>query len=453
METPWRNHMARFVTGLAWPAAPDDARHQVKRCLLDFLGVALGAGDLGLVPAVRGILGSLGGTPQAGVIGEKLGLPVTQATLLNGVKGHALDMDDGHRRAASHPAVVVFPALLAAAEMEDRAGERLLEAALAGYEVLIHLGLLMNPAHLNQGFHSTAALGAFGAAAAVAKVLGLDQARTAEALALAGLAGGGLLEVLASGQMAKPWQTARASQAGLWAALLARQGGQGPELILEGPRGFVRAYGQPAPDPGVLAGLGRKFEITKVYFKVHAACRHVHCALDAALDLVHGQDLDPGEITGITVGTYRVAHELTGANRRAATPLAAKFSLPVALALCLLQGRTGQGLFAAADLDDPAVHALADLVRVEVDPAKEAAYPGQRGAWVRVETGRGVFSCDYALPRGEPETPLTDQELAGKFAENAEPVLGPAGVAKVTDLVWNLERSTARQLMAALRTN
>ena len=136
--------------------------------------------------------------------------------------------------------------------------------------------MVMNPDHLRRGFHTTAALGAFGAAAACAKVQGLDQARIADALAIAGLSGGGLLEVLASGQMMKPWQTARASQAGLMAALLAGRGCQGPELILEGKNGFMRAYGQERPDLGKLDRLGEDFAIDRVYFKVHAACRHVH---------------------------------------------------------------------------------------------------------------------------------------------------------------------------------
>ena len=122
MAETWRDKLARFVAGLHGPQAPAEARHQVKRCLLDFLGVALAAGDTGIVPTVRGMVGCMGGTPQTLVIGEDLRLPAANAALLNGVKGHALDMDDGHRMAAAHPAVVIFPALLAAAEVEDAQG-------------------------------------------------------------------------------------------------------------------------------------------------------------------------------------------------------------------------------------------------------------------------------------------------------------------------------------------
>ena len=173
-------------------------------------------------------------------------------------------------------------------------------------------------------------------------------------------------------------------------------------------------------------------------------------ALDAVLDLARNEGLAPEDITRVQVGTYQVAYDLTGCNQRPGTPLAAKFDLPTALAMCLTQNRTGCGLFCEEYLAGDGVRELADKVEVVVDAEKEAAYPQKRGAWVRMETERGEFYRDVALPRGEPEAPLSDEELEEKFGENAGLALDRGGVEKIKSLVWDLEHTGARELMAAL---
>src|SRR5438067_4057504 len=164
-------------------------------------------------------------------------------------------MDDGHRLAGGHPGVATIPAALAAAEVHGASGRELLRAIVFGYEVFVRIGAHLNPAHLRRGYHTTATVAPF-AAAASGLLMGLDAERLTRALGLAGLQGAGLMEVFHDGAMAKPFQTGRASAAGLLAAELAARGAEGPRTILEGGQGFLGAMSGDRDASTLVVGLG-----------------------------------------------------------------------------------------------------------------------------------------------------------------------------------------------------
>lgn len=433
-------HWAEQLSALPFEALPADAVDQGKRVLLDFLGVALAGAQVPISRMVGEYCTALGGRPEATAILQPARLPALHAALVNGVLGHALDMDDGHRAAAGHPGVATIPAALAAAERAGASGRDLLRAIVCGYEVFVRLAAAINPAHLRRGFHTTATVGPFAAATAAALLLRLDVERFVGALGLAGVQGAGLMEVFHDGAMAKPFQVGRASAAGLLAADLALRGGAGPAAIIEGAQGFMAALAGTREAASLVEGLGEEWAIRGVYFKEHAACRHTHAAIDAAAQLVQEHGLRSWEVREVVVRTYEVAHRLCGAAELPAGPAEAKFSLPFTVALGLRIGHARQSCFTPELVADPELRAVAGRVRVVVDPALDARYPRQRPAALDVTTLDGRrLQAEVPLARGEPERPLTRADLEAKFLDNARRALADASARSLIDHVWALD--------------
>ena len=371
-------------------------------------------------------------------------LPAIHAATVNGVFGHALDMDDGHRAAAGHPGVVTLPAALAAAELAGASGRELLRAVVFGYEVLVRLGAALNPEHLSRGFHTTATAGPFAAAVAAGTLLGLDAGRLVHALGLAGLQGAGLLEVVESGAMAKPFQTARASAAGLLAAELAGRGAEGPRTILEGDKGFLRAMGGDPTAESLLADLGEAWAIRGVYIKEHAACRHTHGAVDAADRLRREHGLTPEEVESVTVRTYTTADRLCGRSELPSGPSEAKFSFPFTVALGLVVGHARASCFTPETVADPDLRAEATRVRVVVDPDLEREYPKRRPTVLEARTVDGRhLRVEMPIARGEPELPLTQEEVESKFLDNARATIPEPRARAIVEQVRTLDAAAS----------
>ncbi len=453
MEEQLTETFGKFIVETRYEDLPDEVIQQAKRCILDFFGVALAGSRLGLAPLITDLVCDSGGKEEATLIGDPRRIPVLNAALLNGVRGHTLDMDDGHRYANAHPAAAIIPAAIALAERQDAANKELIESIVVGYEIFIRIARAMNPAHLKKGFHTTGTVGPFGAAAACSKLLRLSAKKVQNALGIAGLQGAGLLEVMDSGQMMKPLHPGRAAQSGVLAAFMAELGAEGPEEILEGPKGYFRAFSDGVDVTRLVGGLGATFEIPNVYFKMHAACRHVHPVLDALREIVNAHGVSVEEIERIDASTYSVAYSLVGRNKEATSDLAAKFSIPVSVALMLLYGRAGTDEYSMECVGNPAVQGIADRVFVTVDELRDKCYPAKRGAEVKVKTRRGTFRSEIEIPRGDPENPFTYAELRDKFLSNATKVL-PRNVAMDLErLVMGEVSNPVREIMGLVRTS
>ena len=447
-----RKKLAVFIDEIEFSDLSDEAVQRAKFCLLDLIGVAIAGSQQPTSLLARESLDDGIPPTEATLWTSNLKLSVLSASFLNAVQAHAIDMDDGHRYANGHPGVVTIPAAVTLAERERLSGRELLTAVVIGYEVFIRLGRMVNPDLLSRGFHTTATIGPFAAAAVASKLLKLSVSQTENALSLAGLQSAGLLEALSSGEMGKSFQVGKAVQNGVLASVLARKGADGPERIFEGDKGFFKAFPGKECEPELFSkSCGRQSQITDVYFKKHAACRHVHSALDAAAEILSEHDIDRNEIQAIDVETYSIAKNLTGHLVTDGGGLAAKFSLPTALGLLLVFGRTDALAFTRENISDPQVKAIAGRVAVTVSSARDDVYPGKRGAEVKILAGGRTYQKEVIYPKGEPENPLSSEELFEKFETNAGIVYASGTVREIRERIMNAEQLDAGAITALLK--
>ncbi len=357
---------------------------------------------------------------------------------------HVTETDDLHRSSVTHPGCVVISTAWEVSAHGGKGGHALLDAVLVGYEAMIRVGEALGPGHYRL-FHTTATAGVFGAAAAAAHLLGLEEDAWVWALGNAGTQAAGLWQFNEEGSMTKPLHAGQSAAAGFRAARLAVHGFTGPERILEGEKGLFRAL-CPDPRPEAVLAPGSGWRLHETSLKPYPCCRHTHAAIDAALALrarlEHGAGKpagspDPERIARIRVGTYPAALDVTD-RPLPRTPQEARFSLQYAVAASLLEGRPGPSAFQAPLLDDSRVRSLLERTRLTTDPTLGEAYPGRWGAAVELELvdGSRVRELRRAAT-GDPELPLPDAALDAKVSD----LLSGAGV----------DGAACRNLLAALR--
>lgn len=326
---------------------------------------------------------------------------LTRAALL----GNILEMDDVDRLGRLHPGPVVWPAALAAARDGEASLGLLLDGAVRGYEAMVRVGRSLDDHHYAH-WHPTATAGGFGAAAAAASILGMDEEQTVWALGHAGSLAGGLWQLRHEpAAMTKSVHVAQAALTGLWHARLARRGCAGPASILEGPQGLYAAATR-SPRPEAVAEPAAGWRIHEVSFKPWAACRHAHPAIDAALALPAGALLDGP----VRVETYGDAIRFCD-RPEPRTEGEAKFSLQHAIAVVAVRGRPALADFTLAAISDPAIAAARARVTVARAGDLDAAYPAHFGA--RVLAGGAVAEVRDAW--GDPENPLDEAGLIAKL--------------------------------------
>lgn len=439
---------ADFILSTHYDHLKPEVISQVKKLILDLVGVSLAGYKLMEFPRmVVSYMEGLGGIREAAIIQTKRKFPAVNAAFANAACAHALDMDDGHRFAALHPGAVIIPAAIAAAELAGASTKRLIAGVVAGYEIMIRIGMAINPSSLNRGFHATGITGPFGAVAAAASIMKLNREETIGALGLAGLQGSGLLQVNhdVEGAKVKPINPARASQSGLLATLLAQKGARGPRKIFEGEDGFLQAVTDEVKKELLTRGLGKEFEICNIYIKFHSACRHAHAPIDAAFHVLKSSKMDPSEIIKISVETYPAAIRLAGITD-VTTPSAARFSIPFSVALVLTKKDAGADKYSEENIRDERIQSLSRKVELSVGGKWEKLYPNKRGATVRIWDGQNrEWSAEVELAKGEPENPASWDEIYRKFHTNATLALSEQEARKLGDIITELEQRSMEE--------
>jgi len=431
--------LAGFVCGLSYDELTPEQIRKLKSYFLDWLGSALAGGAQEPVRIMAQVVQGLGGRPEATIIPGHARTNGLLAALVNGAAGHVVEMDDLHRESVFHPAAPIMPAVFAAAERERSSGQDLLAAIAAGYEVGIRVAVAVGLSHYHY-WHTTATCGAFGAAAGVAKILGLNQEQTVWALGSAGTQAAGLWEFLVESAMSKQLHPAKAAADGLLAALLAQKGFTGAGKILEGDKGFFKATSNDYDPDRCVKNLGRDFLFERNSLKYYASCGHTHSAVEAALRATNGRKLKPGGIKGVAVRVYRQSLDLLK-KVEPTTPYAAKFSLPFCVASALRFGRVGLQEFTEARIKDPEILELMPRIKVEADPDLTKAYPGRWPARVEIvyaDGSRIEGASDY--PKGDPENPLTEEELIQKFRELTAAILDDRQAGRLIERAMELEK-------------
>jgi 2-methylcitrate dehydratase PrpD len=436
--------LARFVAshpGRGWDEAVD---REARRTFFNWLGCAIGAARHEAVDASLAAIALLQPAPQASVLGRGERVDMASAALVNGISSHTFDFDDTHLKTIIHPAGPVASALLALAEARGGSGRALLDALVLGIDVSCRVGNAVYPDHYDRGWHITGSTGTLGAAAACARLLGLDEQRTMMALGIAASQPVGLREQF--GTMTKPFHPGAAARAGLMSALLAQHGFTASPRALEAPRGLLQTYSTKCDWSEITGELGRRFELSFNSYKPFACGIVVHPVIDGCAQL-RARGVVAEQVERIELKVHPLVLELTG-KKEPADGLSAKFSVYHGAAVGLLVGRAGEPEFADAVVTRPDVVALRRRVVATVDGnvAEESA-----DVTAVLSNGRRehVF-VEHAV--GSLQRPMSDGELESKFERLVAPVLGPAKVAPLVNACRALvDAPDVRELVALAR--
>jgi 2-methylcitrate dehydratase PrpD len=436
--------LAEFTAGIRLDHLPPEVVNRARFLVLDLVGnIVRARHDAESTPSFLAAVRAMGmAAGNSGVFGDAARYTPAGAAFLNGALAHSLDFDDTHAAGSLHPGAPVIPAALAAGEMVGASGADVLAAIVAGYEITCRVALAL-PAgeHYDRGFHPTATCGAFGAAAAAARVFGLDGDGVVGALGTVLSQCAGSLQFLVNGAWTKRHQVGWAAVNGLMAATLVREGFKGPTEALEGRHGFLRAY---APDPNpdrAVQDLGTVFELMATAVKPYPSCRYGHAGIDAALALRAANDLKPGDIDRVTLGLPRAGMMLIGQPaEKKANPenvVDGQFSGPFVISAALATGAMGWDSY--NHLRDPVLRGLLPKVTCEFDPEIEAEFPANMSGKLTIEAGGQRFTQTVVVPKGEPANFLSEAELRAKFAGLTDAVLGADRAARLADAVLAID--------------
>jgi 2-methylcitrate dehydratase PrpD len=427
----WLEEWCGFAARTRFADLPAEVAGRTRLALLDCIGAIAAGAQEAEMGALAGRMIAREGMGDAPVIGLPHAARPGTAAFLNGTAGTMLELDEGNQYARGHPAIHVVPALLAAPRGD---GAALLVALAIGYEFGARVGVA---SRLNVAMHPHGTWGTLGAAMGVAKLHGASAAEFRGAVNMAASLGlATSRKTMLEGGTVRNTYAGVSNMLGLTVWDLVRSG-------FEGERdGVGTVFGQVAASDfrpeEMVAELGTRWEVARNYFKRHAACRYTHGALDALAQIVaRTGPLQPDGVRAVEVDTYVWAAQLD--SPLAPNMLAAKFSIPFALATTIAHGAATVPAFRGPARENPAVQALARRVTVNEDPALTAMLPGLRPARLRVTLADGsVHEASVTTNRGDTEDPYAEAEVCAKFHELTDPVYGRGRAAAIEEAVMAL---------------
>ena len=403
---------------LAEAEVPINVCRKAQFCLLDFVGEAIAGSKIN-----RGRMSSLIREMECGTSSTVLGLSakssMQMSALINGFNAHSTEMDDGHRYGMLHVGASVIPAVIASAEKESLGLQDVIRGIVMGYEAAILIASCLQPSHKKRGYHTSGTCGTVGAAIGVAILNRYTRDQLLSTLAMASTSAAGILEIQEDKSELKPYNIARAAMDGLTAAYFGKTGWSGPDDVIGGKRGLIKVLSDNEPDIITFEDKNYKYAIEGIYMKPYASCRHCHAPIEAAIRIVKEQKIPSESISSILVETYSMAvlgHDHT----EILGPSSAKLSIPFSVALAVATRDANLSQF--EDLyDDPKLLDLTRKVRVVENKNLSAVAPAKRAAIVTVNTVDGKsYSCTVEYPLGEPENPMTEENIINKFVALAE---------------------------------
>ena len=433
--------LAEFAANLEFDDIPQPTVRRTEELFLDWVGSALAGKGGRPVEAMERFARMMG--PQHGgesevLISRRMTTPLF-AAMVNAASSHFVEQDDVHTGSVFHPASVVFPSALAAAQSQKSSGRDFVTAAVAGYEVGIRVGEFLGRSHY-EIFHTTGTAGTLASAAATGRLLGLTSGQMRDAFGSAGTQAAGLWEFLRDAADSKQLHTANAAAGGLTAAYLAREGFTGAKCILEGPKGMGAGMSNDSNASKLTAELGQRWATSETSFKYHSCCRHTHPAADALLQVIVSHDLLPQDIVRVTAHVHKGAIDILGSALNPQTVHQAKFSMGTVLGLIAFFRRAGVKEFDQY-FNDPRIVDFRQRVEMTLDSEIDRAYPARWIGKVTITTtdGRTLHGrCE--TPKGDPGNTLTRAELEQKALDLAA-YSGAASAAEMHNLfgrIWNL---------------
>ncbi len=414
----------------------ENDREQLRTLIIDFFAAAYAGYKQNRVfnEKVEAVVYPIGGAEESSVLFQAKQYPARTAAFMNSLYGHGAELDDGNKNAAGHAGVHLIPAVFAVADKLGSSNEDVLLALASGYEAYIRISSAAQPGLVKRGFHSTGMTGTIACAAACARLYHLDAQGIEDAIALATTMTGGLLSYGDSRPAIKPLNPGKAAENGVFAAMLADAGVQGPTESLEGQNGWFHAVTDEIHEE-FLKG-GDHLLLHDCYFKLYPSCRHTHCGIDAAIAL-HGR-VEPSSIKSVNVNIYPSAIKLAGI-KIPKDQDETKFSIQYTLTCALLNGAYG-----IADMDPPKLSSdvleLIEKISLIGDPTMEDRATGIRGARVEVILNDGSREDETVLiPKGDPENPLTRNDILDKLRSCAKGQATEGTLMKLVDRISNIK--------------
>jgi 2-methylcitrate dehydratase PrpD len=424
--------LARYLVTAGYDDLPANVRREGVRTLLNWVGVAIGGSRHETIDIAVSALSPFSGPPQASLFGRRERFDVMNAAFINGVSSHIFDYDDTHLKTIIHPAGPVASAIIALSEMQPVSGKEFLNALVLGVETECRIGNAVYPNHYDVGWHITGTAGVFGSAAAVGKLLKLDEQQMTWALGLAASQPVGLRESF--GSMNKSFNPGRAASNGIFAAMLASKNFTSSDAMIEAKRGWANTISTKQDYSEILDDLGKRYEAALNTYKPFACGIVMHPAIDAAIQLRNENKLTADQVERIELKVHPLVLELTG-KKTPQRGLEGKFSIYHAVAVAIVEGAGGEKQFSDRAVTDPTIVALRGKVIPVVTPGIK---PEQVDMTIVLKDGKQLHRhIEHAI--GSVEVPMTDQQLETKFSDLADGIIPAAMIRKVMDACWNVE--------------
>ena len=425
--------LAEFITSFKLGSVEPAVQHEAKRTLANLIAVSISASQHQTAAAIFNLIDEEGGNPRASVITKKSKVNIYQAAFANGYLAHLQDFDDTHFPTVLHPSAPVWPAILAVGQALNSSGAAVLEAGIIGLEIACRAAMSVHPWHYDMGWHITGTAGVFGAAAGSARLLGLSENETIQALGLAGTQSAGIRETF--GTAGKPMHAGHAAASGANSALLIKKGFSGPTTIFSGRRGWWTVYSPNGHDSEKLIGrLGEDWELLKNGLKPYANGVVSHPIQDAVIRLREENQLAAEDVISIDLWVNPLVFELM--NRPTPmTGLDGKFSFQHCAAAALIDGAGTDEQFTDQRVLDEKIVNIRKLVTASINTEYDE---DQAKATITTKQGR-VYTVEVEHATGSPANPLSDIDLEKKYQRLTKILLGSSRSHKLYTSVLALD--------------
>jgi 2-methylcitrate dehydratase PrpD len=439
---PVTRTLAEYIVNHPSRGWSDEVDHEAHRTFMNWLGCAVGAAHHEAAVAALHAVQVLKPSEQATILGRKERVDIANAALINGITSHTFDFDDTHLKTIIHPAGPVCSAVLALAELTGASGRQIIDAIVIGIDVSCRIGNMVYPQHYDRGWHITGTTGGFGAAAACARLLGMNVDQTQMALGIAASQPVGLREQF--GTMTKPFHPGGAAKAGLMSALMAREGFTASKRAIEAPRGFAQVASTKFDWNEITDELGKRFEISFNTYKPFACGIVIHPSIDACVQL-RGKGVTPENLERIDLRVHSLVLELTG-KKEPTDGLQGKFSVYHGCAAGLIFGRASEDEYA----DDIVNRAdMVDVRRKVVATVDDSIDEASVDAVAMLKDGSKVHVyVEHAI--GSLQRPMSDADLEAKFSGMSDQVLGAEQTRKLIAACWDLGNAPDARKVAEL---
>lgn len=409
----------------------------IRKLLLDFFAASYAGYSINrsFNQQVENVIFPQNGEPESTVFFCKKKLPAQKAAFMNALYAHGAELDDGNRKAAGHIGVHVIPSVFALAEKLGSTERDVLTAIATGYEAYIRISSAAQPGMVKRGYHSTGMAGTLGSAAACARLYHLDAKGIENAIALATTMTGGLLSYGDSRPVIKPLNPAKAAESGVFAAMLAAAGMEGPKEALEGPNGWFHAVTESYHEDMLIRNKNEHLLIHECYFKLYPSCRHTHCGIEAG-DALHNS-MGLSNVERVNVFIYPNAIKLAGI-RYPQNQDETKFSIPYTLACALANGSYGVSDMQNISGMTQTIQDLISKIELIPDQSMEDREKGIRGARVELIGKDGSKKEETVLiPKGDPEKPLSFKDIKEKLVSCSSGLVSTGKLDEIIEYVSN----------------